>query len=87
MKKKWWDEAWDSYLEYSQIDKRIFKKINNLIKDIDRNGYNGIGHSEPLKGNLSGWHSVEIDDKNRLVFRVEDNTIEIMQCGTHYNNK
>ncbi|MCM1535794.1 MAG: Txe/YoeB family addiction module toxin, partial [Clostridium sp.] len=63
------------------------KKINDLIKDIDRNGYNCAGKLEPLKGNLSGFWSVRIDSKNRIVFRIINDTIEIWQCGTHYRDK
>lgn len=63
------------------------KKINKLLQDIDRNGYNCIGKPEPLKGDLTGYWSVRIDDKNRIVFRINENNIEIIQCGTHYRNK
>ena len=85
MKKKWWDEAFNQYVEWQNKDKKILKKINNIIKDIDRNGYNCGSHLEQLKENLSGWYSVEIDKKNRIVFKInEKNELEIMQCGTHY---
>lgn len=63
------------------------KKINRLLTDISRNGYNCAGKSEPLKGNLSGYWSVRIDEKNRIVFRVAEEQIEIIQCGTHYRDK
>lgn len=55
--------------------------------DIDRNGYQCIGKPEPLSGNLQGYLSVRIDEKNRIVFRIENNNIEIIQCGTHYRDK
>ncbi len=58
-----------------------------LLKDIDRNGYRGIGKPEPLTGNLRGWWSRRIDDKNRLVYRIRENRIEIIQCGSHYRDK
>lgn len=63
------------------------KRINNLLKDIDRSGYNCIGKPEPLKGNYSGWWSVHIDEKNRLIFKIENEVVEITQCGTHYGDK
>ena len=64
----WQEKAWLEYLYWQTQDKKTLKKINNLLKDIDRNGYNCIGKPEPLKGDLSGWWSVRIDEKNRLVF-------------------
>ncbi|MCM1186652.1 MAG: Txe/YoeB family addiction module toxin [Lachnoclostridium sp.] len=87
MRKIWQDEAWEEYLEWQTKDKKTLKKINDLIKDIDRNGYNCAGKLEPLKGNLSGFWSVRIDSKNRIVFRIINDTIEIWQCGTHYRDK
>lgn len=67
--------------------KKTLKKINRLIVDIDRNGYNCTGKPEPLKGDLSGFWSVRIDDKNRIVFRIKDDQLEIWQCGSHYRDK
>jgi toxin YoeB len=63
------------------------KKINRLLKDIDRNGYECSGKPEPLRGNLSGYWSVRIDEQNRIVFRIIGEQLEIMQCGTHYGDK
>ena len=87
MKIQWHYTAWSDYVEWQSEDKKTLKKINSLIKDIDRNGYNCIGKPEPLKGNQSGWWSVRIDEKNRLVFKIENDTIEIDQCKTHYGDK
>ena len=71
---------------YRQIqDKKIIKRINLLIKDIERNYYDGIGKPEPLKGNLSGWWNRRIDDTNRLVYRINNNILEIISCKTHYD--
>ena len=84
MRKTWEDRAWEEYLEWQTKDKKILKKINRLLTDIDRNGYKCIGKSEPLCENLSGYWSVRIDDKNRIVFRIVDNNVEIIQCGSHY---
>ena len=78
----------DDYIYWQTEDKRTLKKINQLIRDIIRSGYSGIGHPEPLKDNLSGYWSREIDDKNRIVYRVLDSgTVEIVQCRGHYSDK
>ena len=87
MSKLWQNEAWEDYVYWQTQDRRTLKKINRLLQDIERNGYNGIGKPEPLKGDLSGFLSVEIDDKNRIVFRIENGNIEIIQCGSHYRDK
>lgn len=87
MRKLWDDKAWEEYIAWQIKDKKVLKKINDLLKDIDRNGYNSKGNPEPLKGNLSGYWSVRIDNKNRIVFKIEDENLEIIQCGTHYGEK
>lgn len=87
MRKLWLDEAWEEYLYWQKQDKKILKKFNRLLTDIDRNGYQSTGKPEPLRGDLSGFWSVLIDEKNRIVFRIVDSNIEIIQCGTHYENK
>ena len=87
MKKLWQDEAWEDYVYWQTQDKRTLKKINKLLNDIDRNGYKCTGKPEPLIGNLAGYWSVRIDEKNRIVFRIEGANLEIMQCGTHYRDK
>lgn len=84
MNKVWSDIAWDDYLYWQKQDKKTLNRINKLIKDIDRNGYEGIGKPEPLKGDLSGYWSRRIDDMNRLVYRIKDSEIRIAQCRTHY---
>ena len=81
------DDAWADYLHWQQQDRRTLERIHLLLKDIDRNGYRGIGKPEPLTGNLRGWWSRRIDDKNRLVYRIRENRIEIIQCGSHYRDK
>lgn len=81
MKKVWHDKAWEEYL-YWQIQDKKRQKINRLLIDIDRNGYNCIGKPESLKGNLSGYWSVRIDEQNRIVFRINDGYLEIIQCGS-----
>ena len=87
MVKLWLDEAWEDYLYWQVQDKKTLRKINKLIKDIERNGYNCIGKPEALKGDLSGFSSVRIDEKNRIVFRLKDSILEIWQCGSHYRDK
>ena len=85
MKKIWFDEAWEDYLYWQLQDKKTLKRINTLLKDIERgNGFEGIGKPEPLKGNLGGFWSRRIDDVNRLVYRVNNGVIEIVSCKGHY---
>ncbi len=87
MQKLWHDGAWDEYLNWQIIDKKKLKKINELIKSIERNGYECIGKPEPLKDNLFGFWGVRIDEKNRFVFKIKDSILEILQCGNHYSDK
>ena len=88
MIKIWQEEAWEDYLYWQGQDRKTLKKINQLLKDIERNGYEGgLGKPEPLKGDLSGFWSKRIDDKNRIVFRIVDEKLEIAQCGSHYRDR
>jgi len=87
MKILWQESAWEEYLYWQFQDKKTLKRINKLLMDINRNGYQCIGKPEPLKGDLSGYWSVRIDEKNRIVFRITEKHIEIMQCGSHYYDK
>ncbi|ADH92215.1 Txe/YoeB family addiction module toxin [Arcanobacterium haemolyticum] len=83
--KIWAPEAWDDYVWWQTQDRKTLKRINSLIKDIERGSmYEGIGKPEPLRGELSGFWSRRIDDKNRLVYRVRDGHIEIASCRSHY---
>ncbi len=85
MKKIWFEEAWEDYLYWQTQDKKTIKRINLLVKDIERNGLeNGIGKPEPLKENLSGFWSRRIDDVNRLVYRIENDCLQILSCKGHY---
>ena len=72
---------------WQKQDKKTLKRINKLLQGIERDGYNGIGKPEQLKGDLSGCWSVKIDEKNRIVFRIENDNLEIVQCGSHYRDK
>ena len=84
MKLLWHDTVWNDYLYWHSTDRQILKRIHMLIKDIQRNGYTGIGKPEPLKGNLQGWWSRRIDAEHRLVYRIVDDTCQIIQCKGHY---
>ena len=77
-------QAWEEYCYWQSQDKKILKRINQLLQDVSRNGFTGIGKPEPLKENLSGYWSRRIDDVNRLVYRIKDEQIEIIQCRGHY---
>ena len=87
MIKAWSDSAWEDFEFWLNNDKKTLRKILKLLKDIDRNKYNGIGKPEPLLGELSGYWSRRIDESNRIVYRIEKDTILIAQCGSHYRDK
>jgi len=81
-----WDfDAWEDYLYWQQNDKRMVKRINQLIKDIMRHPFDGIGKPEPLKENLTGFWSRRIDEEHRLVYLAEDHVILIFACRGHYD--
>ncbi len=82
----WEDEAWQEYLDWQGEDKKTLKRINKLVRDIQRNPFEGIGHPEPLSGNLAGWWSRHIDEKNRIVYKSERNNITILSCKNHYSD-
>lgn len=85
--KIWSDEAWSDYLYWQAQDKKTLKRINLLIKDIERNGaLTGIGEPEALKGNLHGEYSRRINEKDRLVYHLEDGRIFIASCRGHYED-
>ena len=86
MKKIWSDKAWDDYLYWQTQDKKTLKKVNQLVKDIERNNFEGIGKPEALKGNLSGFWSRRIDDANRLIYRINGDFIDILSCKGHYED-
>ena len=87
MRKLWTDRGWNDYLHWQIEEKKVLKKINSLIRDIERNHYEGTGKPEPLKHDLSGWWSRQIDETNRIVYRIKDNNLEISQCKGHYDDK
>ena len=81
------NKAWDEYCYWQTQDKKTLKRINQILNDIKRNSYTGIGKPEPLKNNLSGYWSRRIDDVNRIVYRITNEQIEVIQCKGHYNEK
>lgn len=80
-------EGWEDYLYWQKQDKKTLRKINQLLKDIMRDYYHGLGKPEPLTGDLSGWWSRKIDDKNRIVYKVEGNLLLVAECRSHYGDK
>lgn len=82
-----WDfDAWEDYLYWQKQDKKMLKRINQLLKDISRSPFDGIGKPEPLKENLAGFWSRRIDEEHRLVYSVEENTVLIFSCRGHYDD-
>jgi toxin YoeB len=78
------EHAWDDYLYWQRMDKKLVKRINLLIQDIQRTPFEGIGKPEPLKHALSGYWSRRIDDEHRFVYKVEADSILIAQLRHHY---
>jgi len=78
------DDAWEDYLYWQQNDKKILKKINRIIKEIQREPFKGIGEPEPLKYNWSGYWSRRITIEHRLVYKIIDDNLMIAQCRYHY---
>lgn len=86
MNRVWFDEAWEDYLFWQTQDKKTLKRINALLRDIERGNFDGIGKPEPLKGELSSFWSRRIDSTNRLVYRIQDGVLEILSCRGHYDD-
>lgn len=80
----WAEHAWDDYLYWQEMDKKKVKRINELIKDIKRSPFEGVGDPEPLKHNWSGYWSRRIDKEHRFVYKVDDSGLSIAQCRFHY---
>ncbi len=76
--------GWEDYLYWQTTDRSVLRRINQLIRDIQRDPFSGIGKPEPLKHHLSGFWSRRIDDRHRLVYAMEGDTILIAQCRDHY---
>ena len=84
MKIIWSEKSWDDYLYWQNTDKQLIKKINPLIKDIQRDPFDGIGKAEPLKNQFSGFWSRRITDEHRLVYEITQKSIAIASCRYHY---
>jgi toxin YoeB len=80
----WATTAWEDYLYWQQQDKQVLKRINMLIKDIQRQPFVGIGDPEPLRHNWTGYWSRRIDKEHRLVYKVTQESVIIAQCRYHY---
>jgi toxin YoeB len=85
----WHPSAWDEYVDWQTDDRKIIKRINTLIKDIQRSDDRGIGKPELLKGDLSGWASRRINEEHRLIYRVVDahGELEILSCRYRYADR
>ncbi|SDI00091.1 toxin YoeB [Arthrobacter subterraneus] len=85
MKLLWDEAAWEDYLWWQTEDRKILKRINSLIHDVQRNGNERIGKPEPLKHGFQGYWSRRINDEHRLVYKVAEGEIRIAQCRYHYS--
>jgi len=81
---KFSDEAWEDYLYWQNTDKAVVKRINVLLRDVQRSAFVGIGKPEPLKHHLAGFWSRRIDEEHRLVYAVHDDCVMVAQCRYHY---
>ena len=86
MNKVFTENGWKDYVYWHTEDKKILKKINSLIEDICRNGNEGIGKPEPLIGNLAGLWSRRINDKHRLIYKIDGNNVYSLACRYHYGD-
>ncbi len=84
MKIMFLDDAWEDYLYWQQHDKKMLQKINQLIKEIQRTPFSGIGKPEPLQFKLSGYWSRRLTHEHRLVYKMIDSNVVIIQCRFHY---
>lgn len=79
------EESWDDYLFWQKTDKKILKRINELLKDISRNPFTVLGKPEPLKHKYTGCWSRRITSEHRLIYQVTDDEIRILKCRFHYD--
>ena len=79
--------GWRDYVYWQTEDRKILKKINSLLEDIDHNGNDGMGKPEPLTGNLAGFRSRRINDKDRLIYKIDEKNIYILACRYHYSDR
>jgi len=86
MDKLWTDEGWEDYLLWHKNDNKMLKRIHQLIRDIERDPFNGIGKPEPLKHQASGCWSRRINDEHRLIYAVDNDKLIILRCRKHYGD-
>lgn len=84
MNKVFHKNAWEDYLYWQRQDKKMLKRVNLLIKDVERSPYEGIGKPEPLRHNLSDWWSRRITDEHRMVYKIEGDELHIVTLRRHY---
>lgn len=84
MKLTFSEHAWEEYLYWQKTDKKVLRRINQLIKEIQRTPFEGVGKPEPLKHGLAGYWSRRINDEHRLVYKVTEDTVLIAQLQYHY---
>ncbi|MCI7249291.1 MAG: Txe/YoeB family addiction module toxin [Clostridiales bacterium] len=85
MNKLFTENGWEDYMYWQLTDKKMVKKINSIIKDIERNPYEGIGKPEPLRFDLAGLWSRRINSEHRLIYKIEGNSMFILACRHHYD--
>ena len=85
MNKLFTENGWKDYVYWETEDRKTLKRINTLLEDIARNGYTGLGKPEPLTGNLSGFWSRRINERDRLIYRIEQDNIYVLSCRYHYD--
>ena len=86
MNKTWSDEGWEDYLYWQTQDRRTLKRVNELIKDIERDPFRGKGKPEPLRYEWQGYWSRRINEKDRIIYRIHNNQLEIAACKSHYDD-
>lgn len=78
------ERGWEEYLYWQKSDKKLLKKLNTIFKELQRHPYEGIGKPEPLKHDLAGYWSRRLNDEHRIVYRVNDESVIVLQCRYHY---
>ena len=86
MNKTWSDNAWEDYLYWQTQDRKTLKRINDLLRDIERDPIGGIGKPEPLKHEWQGYWSRRINETDRLIYRINNNQLEVAACRSHYDD-
>jgi len=86
MKKIWDESAWEDYLYWQTHDKKTLRKVNELLRDIDRDPFSGKGKPEPLRHDWQGYWSRRINEADRIIYRIQDGKLEIAACRSHYDD-